>query len=99
MPRGVRIVLVLGAALAACSAAPLDVGGCRDAMDCEIAEFCKHPEGKCDAVGECMVRPEMCNRMYLPVCGCDGATYSNSCVAWAAGASIAHPGACEEPTP
>jgi hypothetical protein len=41
-----------------------------------------------------VVRPEVCLQVFKPVCGCDGKTYSNSCTANAAGAVIAHDGAC-----
>ena len=34
--------------------------------------------------------------MHAPACGCDGKTYSNSCVAASAGVNIAQEGECQE---
>lgn len=38
----------------------------------------------------------MCTMQYDPVCGCDGKTYSNACVAKVAGVLRMEPGACED---
>ena len=63
-------------------------------------DFCKSEAGACvnaaDYAGVCTARPEMCTARYKPVCGCDGETYSNACVAASKGASVAYEGRCEE---
>lgn len=71
---------------------------------CTSSEYCYfEPASWCDyadASGVCRPRPEVCTREYSPVCGCNGETYSNACVAAAAGTSVATYGACDtDPVP
>ena len=66
--------------------------------DCGAHGFCLLPDGDCGATGAsgtCTPRPEACDEVMKPVCGCDGKTYENACVMQSAGMSKAHDGKCE----
>ena len=70
---------------------------CLDNFDCLwFQEYCRKPVGFCDDYGICEMRPTFCLDIWIPVCGCDGQTYSNECYAAANGASVAYGGECKE---
>jgi hypothetical protein len=65
---------------------------------CSANEYCDAPAGTCGkAEGVCHVRPQVCNLIGHPVCGCDGKTYGNDCERAAAGVSLQADGACPGP--
>lgn len=77
---------------------------CGDAYgECGEGLFCKFPSnaktqcGSDGNPGRCKPIRTTCPSKVAPVCGCDGKTYSNKCVANQAEVSMAHKGACPGP--
>ena len=64
---------------------------------CMEDQFCKREEGECDedAEGLCTDIPTVCPAIFDLVCGCDGETYVNECMADAAGVTVAYLGECD----
>jgi hypothetical protein len=84
-------------------APPMDGGmsricGGADELECEDHEYCNLAAvDGCDVPqprGECRPKPTGCSEIIDPVCGCDGFTFPNPCVAAENGASIDHGGEC-----
>ncbi len=69
---------------------------CSSNADCLSDEYCA--KDACDDLqGVCEPRPDACPDIYRPVCGCDGITYANACVAEARGQSVDYEGECIVP--
>lgn len=75
-------------------------GACPTTCDlvCENqSEFCQLDEDTCGVpfgTGECVEVPLGCTEEFVPVCGCDGTTYSNRCILQQARVSKLKDGAC-----
>ncbi len=75
----------------------IGVPGIKD-TDCGAGNYCKLLLG-CSGAGSCQPKPQGCNKIYKPVCGCDGTTHGNACMAGSAGTNIKNQGTCAPVAP
>jgi hypothetical protein len=66
------------------------------ALQCGDTLYCAYPQGAPfpDQAGTCQSRPKICPQVFIGVCGRDGQTYPNACIANSRGVSVAHAGRC-----
>lgn len=80
------------------NAATLSEGACSTSEQCAQGEFCAKLFGSCGESGRCEPQPKDCvehgHVIDKPVCGCDGKTYGNYCLAAVAGVNVKSEGAC-----
>lgn len=69
------------------------------ACACGPDEYCDFVPNTCGEIGEgtCQPRPQGCDLVYAPVCGCDGEVYGNTCGAASEGVDVGPADACTPP--
>lgn len=73
---------------------------CTANEQCGKDDFCAKLFGACDKGGRCEPRPqdrsERGHMIVKPVCGCDGKSYDDYCLAGAAGVNVKSEGRCPQ---
>ena len=81
---------------------PLVCGG-EVGNTCPPTDYCAYQSGQhcgaADASAICKPRPQACDELFAPVCGCDGKTYGNACMAAMNGTGVLQMAACDAPPP
>jgi hypothetical protein len=57
-------------------------------QSCPLGKYCDYEAGSCgkgDVLGKCVAIPSACTQECAKVCGCDGMSYCNACMAHLAG--------------
>jgi len=94
------LFLLLPALLAilAAEAPAAPSGTCKTNEQCGKDEFCAKFFGSCEDGGKCEAKPTDCTErgklLVKPVCGCDGKSYDNFCLAAVAGVNVKQEGKC-----
>jgi len=70
-------------------------------LQCQSGLYCQYTPRSChfdDAEGSCTPKPKICAQTSETICGCDGKTYQNTCIAAEHGVSPVSEGTCPNKT-